>query len=349
MNHCVYILLLIGSLVSCSESSRHFPRYEEFPDEKALNAQVIHLDTALFRYPFRVAIKSGIALIMDLHNADYFFHAFSYPEWKYIASFGKRGEAPEEMLSADCFHFISTDSVWTLDSNKMRITRWEIAQNLHTIIPAEQIELDKQLVRTLDFYPMESGFLVSDYLGEYRQKWTNLQGKWIYSANQIPTEKKYNDISRPALAQAWRSFIDYNPRKGVLAMTTQLGEVLEIYNLKNSTHSVIYGPYGEPEFKIAGSEGIPTGIMGFSDVQITDSRIYAVFHGRTFKEIGHALQQGENPEDGGHYIYVYDLLGHPLYKYKLDRAIYGIDVNEETNTIVATDVNSDHPIVSFKI
>lgn len=42
MNYYVYIVLLIGSLVSCSESSRHFPRYEDFPDEKVLNAQVIH-------------------------------------------------------------------------------------------------------------------------------------------------------------------------------------------------------------------------------------------------------------------------------------------------------------------
>ena len=81
MNYYVYIVLLIGSLVSCSESSRHFPRYEDFPDEKVLNAQVIHLDTALFRYPFRIAVKDGIAIIMDLHNVDYFFHAFSYPEW----------------------------------------------------------------------------------------------------------------------------------------------------------------------------------------------------------------------------------------------------------------------------
>ena len=97
MNYYVYIVLLIGSLVSCSESSRHFPRYEDFPDEKALNAQVIHLDTALFRYPFRVAVKDGIAIIMDLHNVDYFFHAFSYPEWEYMTSFGKRGEGPEEI------------------------------------------------------------------------------------------------------------------------------------------------------------------------------------------------------------------------------------------------------------
>ena len=67
MSYYVYIVLLIGSLVSCSESSRHFPRYEDFPDEKALNAQVIHLDTALFVYPFRIAVKDGIAIIMDLY------------------------------------------------------------------------------------------------------------------------------------------------------------------------------------------------------------------------------------------------------------------------------------------
>ena len=53
---------------------------------------------------------------------------------------------------------------------------------------------------------------------------------------------------RPALAQAWRSFIDYNPRNEILAVATQLGEVLEIYNLKDSTHVVCMGPHGEPEF-----------------------------------------------------------------------------------------------------
>ena len=103
--------------------------------KRQLNAQVIHLDTALFRYPFRVAVKDGIAIIMDLHNVDYFFHAFSYPEWEYMTSFGKRGEGPEEMASADCFRFISKDSIWTLDANKMRTTRWKIEQNMNNIIP----------------------------------------------------------------------------------------------------------------------------------------------------------------------------------------------------------------------
>lgn len=349
MNAYIYIVLLIGSLISCSGPSRHFPRYEDFPDEKAIRAQVIHLDTALFRYPFRVAVKDGIAIVLDLHNADHFFHAFSYPDWKYMTSFGKRGEAPEEMLLADCFRFISKDSIWTLDSNKMRITRWAYSQNMHKIIPVENVELDKRLIRSLDFYPMESGFLVSDYLGDNRQKWTDRNGKWIHSENQIPTERDYGEASRPALAQAWRSFLDYHPQKKILVMATQLGEVLEIYNLQDNTYHTIYGPHGEPELKISQSEGMPTGIMGFSDVKITDKYIYAVFHGRTFKEIRQSLQKGINLEDGGRYIYVFDHEGNPVNKYTLDHAIYGIDVDEDTGTLLATDVNSDNPLIEFKI
>ncbi len=95
----------------------------------------------------------------------------------------------------------------------------------------------------------------------------------------LPTKKLWR-TPRPALAQAWRSFIDYNPRKGVLVAATQLGEVLEIYNLKDSTHVVCIGPHGEPEFQVAEGYGIPTGIMGFGDVQVTDNAIYAVFQGK---------------------------------------------------------------------
>jgi len=42
------------------------------------------------------------------------------------------------------------------------------------------------------------------------------------------------------------TFIDSNPHNGVLAAVTQLGEVLEIYNLKDSIHTVRIGPHGEP-------------------------------------------------------------------------------------------------------
>lgn len=71
----------------------------------------------------------------------------------------------------------------------------------------------------------------------------------------------------------------------MLAAVTQLGEVLEVFNLKDSTHVVRIGPHGEPEFKISQGYGIPTGIMGFSDVQVADSAIYAVFMGALLRKL----------------------------------------------------------------
>lgn len=351
MRYLLYIFIGISGLMACSDSSDlHYPRYADFPQTKALQAEVVRLDTALFRYPFRVTVRDHIAIVMDLHNTDHYLHAFTYPEWKHVASFGKRGEAPEEMLSAINIQFKSPDSLWVLDPNKMQITRWKLSPSSGAAERVEEIKLDKKLVRSLDFHVMESGFFIPDYMGEHRYWQVDMEGKPIESIGIIPSESANDEISRPALAQAWRSFIDYNPNNGVLAMATQLGEVIEIYNLKEHTHKVMYGPQGEPQFETAGDgSGIPTGIMGFSDIKVTDRYIYTVFHGTRFKDKLAAYKRGEEPEDGGHFIYVFDLEGNPVRKYTLDHAIYGIDINEETKTIVATEVKSDDPIILFKM
>ena len=109
------------------------------------------------------------------------------------------------------------------------------------------------------------------------------------------------------------------------------------------------GPHGEPEFQVSQGYGIPTGIMGFSDVQVTDRAIYAVFHGRSFKEIQESLQKGITLPDGGQYIYVFSLSGEPLRKYVLDHFVYGISVNEQEGVILATDVNRDDPIIEYSM
>ena len=354
MKHLLYILIgiiSINGLICCTGSpGAHYPRYSTFPEEKAIRDQIIPLDTILLRYPFRVTVRDSIAVVMDLHNMDHYLHAFTYPGWKHIVSFGKRGEAPEEMLSAENIQFNSLDSLWALDANKMEITRWKIDPSIGSAERIEGIKLDKKLIRSLDFHTMESGFLIPDYMGKHRFWEINSNGEPIKSNGTIPSETTNEDTPRPALAQAWRSFIDYNPNNGVLAMATQLGEAIEIYNLNENTHKVLYGPAGEPEFQTGkDGSGIPSGIMGFSDIKVTNKHIYAVFQGIKFKDKLATYQRGERPEDGGRFIYVFDLQGNPVCKYTLDHAIYGIDINEETNTIVATEVKSDDPIIEFKI
>ena len=351
MKNILYILLIgISTLISCSGSPDSlYPLYTTFPDEKTVATQETSIDSVFFRYPYRVTVRDSVAIIMDLHNDSHYFYAFTYPGWKPIAPFGKRGEAPGEMLSAEMFQFSALDSVWALDANRMLITRWSVSPVDKTVSCKEEIRLDTKLVRSLDFYRMESAFLITDYLGDFRYHKVSHSGKPIKSIGEIPTEINYEQDIRPALAQAWRSFTDYNPKNGIYAMATQLGETLEIYNLKTQTHNVIYGPGGEPQFIAKGGEGFPTGIKGFVDIQVTDDYIYTVFDGMSWKERDKFYERGMAAPKGGHFLYVFDLEGNPVRKYTLDKNILGIHIDEKTNIGIATCAESDNPIVTFKL
>ena len=344
-----YLFLFFLFLISCSKKHKEYAdnvfAYSEFPQEKELKGEVIELDTALLRYPFRIRIKGDKAIVMDLHGLDHYGHLFQYPSFQYLSSFGKRGDSPTEMLSLENFR-LQNHVVWTLDANKSELTRLDFSSSGDSLLRDETVTLDEDILRPLDFAIYnDSMFIIPDYSGENRLCRVGRNGRLIDKIGIIPTiDEKALENARPALAQAWRSFLDYNPNNGILAAVTQLGEVVEVYNLKDSTHIIRIGEHGEPEFKVSDGYGMPTGIMGFSDVQVTDSAIYTVFHGTSFKEI--ARQSGRLP-DGGKYIYVFSLKGEPLCKYVLDHYIYGIWVDEATKTIIATDVNNDEPILKF--
>lgn len=344
-----YLFLFFLILLSCGKNHKDYGKnvfpYSGFPQEKELRGEVIELDTALFRYPFRIRIKGDKAIVMDLHGSEYYGHLFQYPSFRYLSSFGRRGDSPTEMLSMENFRLCNHE-LWTLDANKSELTRLDFSSSGDSLLREETVTLDEDILRPLDFTVYDdTTFVIPDYSGESRFLKVSCKGKLIEKIGAIPTaNEKALQEARPALAQAWRSFLDYNSHNGVLAAVTQLGEVVEVYNLKDSTHVVRIGEHNEPEFKVSDGYGIPTGIMGFSDVQVTDSAIYAVFHGTPFKEI--ARQSGRLP-DGGKYIYVFSLKGEPMCKYVLDHYIYGIWVDEATKTIMATDVNNDQPILKF--
>lgn len=285
MKDSINILLVFLFAACASMPDERKMSYVDFPETRELTARTLPLDTALFRYPYRVRVQDDKAVVLDLHGTDHFFHAFHYPDFHYLSSFGKRGDAPEEMLSAENLRW-NGKFLWTLDSNKSEFTRLGFASSGDSLLRMETVSLDEELLRALDFVQYDdSTFIIPDYSGDSRFCLVSRQGKLLRKIGTIPTTNEDAlKKARPALAQAWRSFIDYNPRNGILVAATQLGEVLEIYNLKDSTHVTCIGPNGEPEFQISQGYGIPTGIMGFSDIQVTDSAIYAVFQGHAFSD-----------------------------------------------------------------
>ena len=48
---------------------------------RSLKGEIVPIDTALFRYAYRMRVQGDKAVILDLHNADYYYHVFTYPDF----------------------------------------------------------------------------------------------------------------------------------------------------------------------------------------------------------------------------------------------------------------------------
>lgn len=350
LKHVLFGTFLI-CLCACTESARQpYSRYESFPEEKSLTGRVIPIDTAIFRYAYRIAVHDSTAVIMDLHNSDYFYHVFTYPGFEPILSFGRHGEGPDEYLSGENIRYVSDDSIWTADTQHMKIYRWSLSRQNRTAELRETIPVSKEKIRILDFAPYDGNeFFVPDYSGSCSFYRVDKQQQILEPTGILPTEAHPEDPSRVILGQVWVRFLDYHPGNRRLALVTQLGEVVEIYDTATGASRILYGPNGEPSFRLNGNYAFPDGIRGFSDVQITDRYIYAIFQGDSFKERALLRQAGQTPPDGGASIYVFDLEGNPVRKYRLDHHISGFHVDEANRLITGVEVNNDEPIVQFSL
>ena len=125
--------------------------------------------------------------------------------------------------------------------------------------------------------------------------------------------------------------------------------MVEIHNLKTGKQIVLYGPAGEPRYKEHKGESFPNGIKGFTDVQVTDKYIYALFDGMSWEERHQYYKRGEEAPNGGHFIYMFDLKGKPIRKYILDKNIMGFEIDEKRNMLIATCAESDEPIILYNL
>jgi hypothetical protein len=213
MNNYIYIgFCCITLLCSCTnenkESTLHI--YDKFPQTKELYATPVAIDSTLFRYPFRIRVTGDRAIVFDLHNADYFFHLFTYPDFHYLSSFGKLGDSPQEMISADNIRFKNDKECWALDGNKEKWFVYRLSEKRDSMLLNGVVPIDRRIQRALDFvFINDSVLLVPDYTGKHRFCLLNTKGCLLYSQGRIPTTKgQALSESTQAFAQAWRSFVD---------------------------------------------------------------------------------------------------------------------------------------------
>ena len=120
MKKLISLLFLLGVIAVYAFTTiapkAEYPKIP-FPQKGELQGRVIPLDTALFRYPYRLEVRGDRVVMEDLHGPDHFYHLFTYPDFRYLSSFGQRGEGPEEMQTVDDFRW-DGQTLWALDNIK---------------------------------------------------------------------------------------------------------------------------------------------------------------------------------------------------------------------------------------
>src|SRR5574344_1015598 len=179
MKKITYLILLIStfSFISCNRykgNNMKAPEYGIVTDTIILKGIEIPLDTILFRYAYRMRVQGNKAVIMDLHNTDYYYHVFSYPDFTYISSFGKRGEGPTEMIYAANIRFVEDNAVCVLDDVKGRMYKYSDISVNDTPKLVKDLLLDRKLYRSLDFDIEDTTVVIPDYSGENRFSWASL-------------------------------------------------------------------------------------------------------------------------------------------------------------------------------
>ncbi|MCD7972828.1 MAG: TolB-like 6-bladed beta-propeller domain-containing protein [Candidatus Azobacteroides sp.] len=278
---------------------------------------------------------------MDLHPVEYYCHRFSYPAMNFKGAFAKRGNGPQELVNSYNIRVGKKENIWCLDAYKKSILEF-FPEKMSSI---QEGKIPKELITALDFdFYNDSIIIVPDYTGESRFCLMDLKGNVRKKYFSIPTHQKIKaGESKIVLAQAWRPFLNYNQENGILALVTQLGEVIEIYDMHNDTIvNIMYGKAGEPAYDFQNGHAVPTGIMGYSDVFVGKENIYAIFWGYSFKEINRNYQL-----QGGEYIHVFDLKGNPLKEYKLDHYVSGFHVDEDNKKFIALALDTDQPVVEY--
>jgi len=302
-------------------------------------------DSTSFRYPFRIRQNDSSLFVLDLHGRDFYCSHLSYPNLALKESFATKGNGPNDFLSVENIRLNNSEILYMLDANKESISIY----NYRADSIQKRIKLPKELIRSLDFSLInDSLFAITDYTGKCRIHIMDSNGNIRQQLFHIPAKnRKNNTISDVVLAQAWRSFMDYNPHNGILALVTQLGQVIEIYDLKNNeTVNILYGKFGEPQFSNQGGYAIPKGIMGYSDIRVGNDAIYTIFWGTSFKDI---QKDPFNTVEGGNIIQVFSLEGKPLKQYILDRHITGFSVNEIDKKLIGLDVNNEQQIIEYQL
>lgn len=294
--------------------------------------------------------KMGDGLLIMDYKSDSVFHYINLKEKKYMGQFGVRGQGPNEFI-----HFTSLQPYYSeftcgydLMKKEIKIMKWDSLNNrLKSSTWKRWTD-----TWTFDVIPYGQDKFVGNgcfndsifAIFDNRENSVDLAGEYPCK------DENEKNISAYNRALAYQGTLRLTP-KGKLAFATMCAKMLFLYEIQNNRliqRKVVIDCYADYKPDYSGGEGTYSVVHNgnlpvcYRDLSVTESYVYALYSGRSFKEYGLAQWECDS-------IYVYDWNGNMQALYKLDLPLLCFCIDEQSGLIYGIANNPEPTLVCFSL
>ncbi len=318
-------------LFICSCKNERNQAMTDFPKTMELEIQrTMDIDSILFRYPY-MKIDGDYCCIADYETHEYFFHLFTFPEFKYLKSFGRKGHALSELIMLTDFDF-KNGVVSALCGADKAIKFYYALDSVQTDVPIIHYN------QSLDFSAISDNGDGNIYTyamgGQFRILMFDYQGNLLARYLPLPSVKE-KDLEFNA-NYLYQSVIYSTPDYFVSA--TIAGERIEIMRRSTDSVQVVLGKWGNPVLYKIGTMEMGSHILRYTTYMdlFVQNNIYGLF-------LGKDVDDKEFYESS---IRMFSLNGRPLKKYMIPENVEPTSfyVDEKRNKIYLLVPDSEKPI-----
>jgi hypothetical protein len=322
--------------------------FDNFQKEESLNGKKLNIPQLL--YPELVLVLEDYLVISET-KSDTFFHILDKQNFDYIRKTGKTGIAPNELKSSSTlFKTDKKNQFWGYSLSGKTLAKYNAIDTIATSIEEVKPKNDEMYLASKIVPSSTNSFLSTRNNGDEKFVEFSFDGQILNTFGNWQDMLNMNDIPSNVISSLLQGKLIANEAKTHFALACLESDIIEILDTKTGKTISVRGPiHHVPKFTVDYGAGYAMCALDFDDViykyidaTIFDNKIYAAFSGQTFETID------INKEDKlVEQIFVFDLEGNPLTRYKLDRSIEHFSVDK--NYIYAISRDENPGLVVFKL
>lgn len=305
--------------------------------------------TAESLFPRAVNLTRNFIVLAE-HEADTLLSIYDRFSYVFVGKVGINGVGPGEIdVPWDVNSNLYSDFIWVNQPQIKRYSGFDLA--VPSVYSTSEIALQEGLkfARDLVFASDTSFFAVTGTSSE-KYEYYNLKGRKMGGIGSWYTRLP-KDLPPHAAATLFQGQLRASPDLSHFVFASLKTDIIDIIDANEKSIRTTSGPLNYMEgytleqvgkYKRLVFQPEETYYM-YTDIKLTESKIYALFSGRTFNEVNYTKDQYND------LVIVFDYKGNMLHSYKLDQSIYGsLAVDEENGIFYGISFDDNPRLLSFR-